>query len=135
MATEDEELLDDEGPRAFARVIEQLGEGDAHMELSEAMHELVKACITHARATRDVARGKLQLTLSVAVEHKGVAGITYDVKVTEPKPRRSGGVFWVTKGGNLTVENPRQTKLPLKEVGGPDSARDVDDEQEEARSV
>ena len=33
-----------------------------------------------------------------------------------PKPARKRGRFWVTPGGHLSPENPRQRKLPLMEV-------------------
>jgi hypothetical protein len=50
------------------------------------------------------------------------------VAVKEPEAARERTVFWTTPSGNLTVENPRQTKLPLREVPPPVVAeRDRDD--------
>lgn len=109
----------EEGPRSFARVLEQLGSGDALPDINESFHELLVALRTQAMAQQSDVKGKFVLGLGITVDEKGVVGIVYDVKVTEPKPRRPGSVFWITRGGNLTVENPRQVKLPLVDVKAP----------------
>jgi hypothetical protein len=58
-----------------------------------------------------------EITLKIKlIANEEVITAGYAVAVKEPPQRNKASSFWVTKGGNLTVENPRQTKLPLKEV-------------------
>jgi hypothetical protein len=48
------------------------------------------------------------------------------VTKSEPDRKTSGAHFWMTPGSNLVVENPRQQKLPLREVkGGSTRVRDI----------
>jgi len=106
----------DEGPRSFTRFLEQVAEGEANGELSRALQKLTVACATHAKLQNDTVGGSLELKLNLSVEPGGIVGVSYSVKTKEPDPKRAGSIFWTTKGGNLSVENPRQQKLPLREV-------------------
>ena len=114
----------EEGPRAFARFLEQLGDGEAHAELSAELHRLMETLHDQALATGPT-KGALTLKLSFAVDPRGTVDVAYDVAVKEPKRARSKGVFWLTKGNNLTAHNPRQERLPLREVAAPE-VRDVE---------
>ena len=108
----------EEGPRSFARFVEQVADGQCHNDLSQELHELLKVCGNDANARRDVSRGKLTLELSLKVDPEPgrVVGVVYSIKTKHPEKKRPAGLFWLTKGGNLTVENPRQQTLPLREV-------------------
>lgn len=116
---------DDEATRAFSRTLEQIGDGEAHAELSEKLRDLVELIRTQAIQVQADVKGKLQLTLSLSADPKQFVHISYEVKVTEPKPPRPGSIFWITKGANLSLDNPRQQKLPLHEVPAPGEAIDV----------
>lgn len=108
-----------EGPRSFSVFLNTLADGDAHTDLSMELHELTKALQEHAQKTGAVAKGELTVKFKFAVDARDAAAITYHVSSKRPEPTRAGSVFFVTKGGNLTVEHPRQTKLPLAEVPAP----------------
>jgi hypothetical protein len=107
-----------EGPRSFAVFLQQLADGSAHAELSREMHALLEFLHDEAqqRGAAGVASGKLTLTLGFKVETKGVVGIKYDVTTKEPKPERGGDVFWLTKGRNLSKDNPKQQALFPRDV-------------------
>lgn len=60
--------------------------------------------------------GKLVLTLDVKASTAGTIAIKADVKVTKPKGMPAESLLWPTVEGNLMAEDPRQTKLDLKQV-------------------
>lgn len=107
----------DEGPRAFARFIEALADGDAHDQLSNELHELGQRLLDES-LKRDVAvTGELTLKLKLKADPKGMVGIAYDIKRKDPARRTSAAVMWLTGGGNLSPTNPKQPDLPgLREV-------------------
>lgn len=124
-----------EGPHAFNRFLAMLGDGAAHAEVSAHLHELGIALEREADAQQKKVAGELTLKISLTCEPNGVVGANYEIKRKEPAPRRPGSIFWLTKGGNLTPENPRQQKLPLREVMGERTdVRDLD-EHDHAREV
>lgn len=125
MANENEPI--DEGPRSFARFFEHLAHGEAHVEASEALHELAQVLGEQAAATQSTVKGELKLTIRMAVEKSGIVSVGYDVSTKEPKPQRSAGVFWLSKGGNLLREDPRQSELNFP--------RDVSAKRDEAKDV
>lgn len=122
------------GPRGFGVLLSQIGDGDLQAELSGALHRLNMLLAEHADS-HDKATGYLTLKLKITHESNGLVSIDGDVAVKEPKPVRARSVFWTDKTGNLTIENPRQQKLPLREVPT-DKARDLPaEERAPARSV
>lgn len=117
----------DEGPRSFSRFIEQVDEGLCHIEVSKALHSLAAKLSEHSGPAKNKAKGKLSLALDITVEGDVVA-VTWDVKVKEPTPKRSTAIFWLTKGKNLSPENQRQQKLPLRDVNTKENeAKDIND--------
>ena len=117
-----------EGARSFARFLEKLADGDAHVELSEALHTLGAQLREEAIRVDNRVKGEITLKLAIEVEPNGVVAIRYDVKTKTPEAKRPSSVGWISTGGNLLFENPRQQKLPLREVG---SGEVVDAEFEE----
>lgn len=109
----------EEGPRSFAHFFEQLADGDAHREAGSELHALTKKLLEEARSRGEAIGGTLTLTLKFAADPKGHVAVGYDLVKKEPKPRRSGDVFFTTRGGNLTKSNERQQKLRLEDVSAP----------------
>lgn len=105
-----------EGPRAFTRWLEKLGDGQANADLSQALFELGGVLRKEALEGRGEAKGELSLSIKFKVDAFGQVITTYAIKLKEPEPARPSSMFWLTKGGNFTIENPRQTTLPLREV-------------------
>lgn len=117
-----------EGPRAFARFIEALSEGDVHAELSNELHELGVKLRSTARNRMTTVKGSLVLKLKFAADEKGVVDIEHVIETKVPKPKAAKAMMWLTPGGNMSAENPRQPLLPgIREVSLPaQTARDVD---------
>lgn len=117
----------EEGARSLAVLLQAIGEGTFHAECSEELHQMVRKLEQHAYDFSK-AKGTITIALTVDIDREGVVTIDPDVKVKVPKPARKKGRFWVTPGGNLSPENPKQQKLPLRDVGASAPLRDVDAE-------
>lgn len=122
-----------EGPRSFAVMLQQIGDGELHDDLGLRMQELVGNLRAFSERYQREGKGTLTLTLNVIAAGNGTIAVAGDVKVKTPTPKRAGSVFWPTAANNLTLENPRQQKLPLKEV--PQPRRDVKDLSTDAPPV
>ena len=120
----------EEGARSYATLVGQLGEGTLNAELSEDLHALVKRLEAHAYDFGK-AKGVITLALAVEIDREGVVTVDPDIKVKAPKPARRKGRYWLTPGGNLTPDNPKQTQLPLREVPKA-AARDIGQQEENA---
>lgn len=108
--------LEDEGTRSFAVLLQAVDEGALHAELGEAVQHVTKELSKIVDLGAKNAKGTLTLKLSFDARANGTITLTGDVTTKTPKPVRGGSVFWATKGNNLSPENPRQQKLPLREV-------------------
>lgn len=128
MAKEDVEKAINEGPRSFARFTETVADGDLHAELSDELHELIEHLANHALTVSSPGKGEMSIKFKFSVDKSGVVDVAWDVQSKIPKPARSKGVMWLTKGNNLTAQNPRQQKLPLREVPvAPTEVREAND--------
>jgi hypothetical protein len=126
----------EEGPRSFSRTFELLGEGEAHSLASIELHELLKKLQGEALARRASVTGEFALTLKLSVDEEGVVTVAHNIKTKMPPRRTSRSILWLTTGANLVPENPRQQKLPLREVkGGRSEAKDVEAGRTAARDV
>lgn len=115
----------EEGARSFAHFIANVADGEFHEELSDELHDLVQECERDASRRESTSTGELTLKLKIKVDHRGVASIVHDLTVKHPKTKRSPATMWVTPGGNLTPENPKQQSLPLRDVNKPRNVRDA----------
>jgi len=102
-----------EGPRNFGVFLNHVDDGDAVIALSEEMHKLMAKLSDEADRIQGTVKGAMTLKLGFVVEHNGVVGVKYSIGTKEPEPARGGSVFFMSKGKNLVVENPRQKKLPF----------------------
>lgn len=126
----DETQTRDEGPRGFGVLLSQIDDGELHTELSETSQKLVAELADYANRYRREGKGKIVLTLNFAALSNGTVAVSGDVKTTTPKAKRAGSVFWRTPGNNLSVENPRQTKLPLQALPATkETPRDLTDDR------
>lgn len=118
---------EEEGPRSFARFIEDVADGDAHAQLSEELFELAGKLQSEALSRDAKIKGSLSLMLKLEAQPNGMVTIAYDIKRKDPAKRTSQGVCWLTGGGNLTHKNPRQEELPhMREVKpGREAAREI----------
>lgn len=126
----------DKGTWNFARLLAMLDgvtddgdEGEFAAELSEEMQMLIEALHKRAVAGAKTVKGTLSITLDVKVASNGMLNIEPNVQGKLPRKTRKDTPFWLGKHG-LTQENPRQQKLPLREVGG--GTRDIREPGERA---
>lgn len=127
---------EDEGARGFAHTLRQLDDGSLHDELSEKLRGLVSECGAYAERYERDGKGTLTLVLTLSASANGSVAVIGDVKVKPPVAKRSGSVFYRTKGDNLTLDNPRQQKLALREVQLPvREAKDITKESAPVRGV
>jgi len=105
-----------EGPRNFAALLAHLDDGGVHEELGEAVQKLTNDLTSLVETMGADAKGSITIVLSLAARRNGTVDVGAEVKVKTPKPKRANTLFWPTKSGNLSPENPRQGKLPLREV-------------------
>jgi hypothetical protein len=128
----------DEGARSATRFIEQVADGQCNADLSHALHKLGLRLAAECRQRQDKCSGEVTLRLKFVAEPSGIVGVGYEVNAKEPKTRTSGSVFWITKGGNFTGENPRQTVIPgIREVKVVTETRELEaaNDNGEPRSV
>lgn len=123
--TEDAEAPQEEGPRSFSRAFELLADGKAQLEASAELVKVVDACRRDANARSGTSKGRLAITLMVTVQG-GVATVNYDIKSTVPSKPRESSTLFITKGGNLTPDNPRQTTMGPRILDSNKSTREVD---------
>lgn len=122
-----------EGPRSFARFLENVGDGDFHRDASDGLFDLGNAIQDLALRTETKIKGKLIITVDMSCDPRGVVGVNVDVQVKKPKVKHAAAQAWITKNGNVVFEHPRQTVLPLREVGA--RIEVIDDETGEVRSA
>lgn len=115
-----------EQPRDFSHFFNSLDDGNAAAEASVALQDLVKETAAKAAARMKPLVGTMTVTLAVAIDETGVSRVTYEIKAKPPKHKTQPSTFWVSKGGNLTPNNPRQVELAIRDVSKPQvPARDV----------
>lgn len=117
----------DDSPRSFSHFFGMLDDEQAHATASEDLHDLMKVMRDEASARQGSVGGSLTIRIDFKVDETGTVETRYDVKTKEPKRKSSKSIFWLTKNANLTVSNPRQQELPLRQVSAQGAAlRDVD---------
>lgn len=131
-----DEKQPDEGIRNFTTFLAQVDDGELAIDCGDEQQKMVRALEREIEAGRTKVAGTLTIKLRYELTKRGTIEVTSDVSAKPPKKGRSGNVFWATKGGNLTAENPRQQKLPLREVPTPRrEARELEDDARPTRSI
>ena len=72
--------------------------------------ELVNAVTANNKA------GTLTLKIAVKPSTDGALAVKAEVSITKPKGLPPESLLWATPEGNLMAEDPRQTKLELRDV-------------------
>lgn len=102
----------------------EIDAGSLNTRASDAMRELLAKL--HQRAQDDSdASGKLSLELSFKVARSGKVDVVATFKTNAPAPRSESTTFYVTNRGRLSVRDPRQARLPFKQVSKGKNGRTV----------
>lgn len=80
--------------------------------------ELVNAVTANSKG------GTLTLKIAVKPSTAGALAVKAEVSITKPKGLPPESLLWATPEGNLMAEDPRQTKLELRDVT-PTPAREL----------
>lgn len=121
--------------RNFGGLLQNLEDGKLIADLGVELEGL-NAKLLRETQGGGKAKGELRLTLKLAADGAGIVQIDGEITVKAPKPARQRSVMWMTKEGSLATENPRQTKLPLREVAPPPAEqREAPIAATDARSV
>lgn len=72
--------------------------------------ELISAVDSHQKA------GKLTLKIDIKPSTAGAMAVKAECSIVKPKGKPAESLLWATPEGNLLAEDPKQGKLPLKQV-------------------
>jgi hypothetical protein len=81
-----------------------------HEELTAAVYEIIEAVMETRKP------GRLKLTLAFAPTGKGTVVVAADYDTTVPEHDRDQTTFFVGDDYSLQRDDPRQHRLPLREV-------------------
>lgn len=106
--------------RTFADLLDELRDGDAQLDASEALAKLI------AKVRETCKPGEIHLKLRFAPSGNGkLLGITDEIIVKNPKQEKTATYMFTDQDGRLSKDNPEQMRLPLKEVPAPDNVREI----------
>lgn len=120
-----------EAPEAFSEVVRRVADGECEINCSRELQRLLIMLRNQATAQVKQVSGTLTLKLAIGCDPHGLLSITYAIERKDPKKQTSRSVCWVTKGGNLSFDMPRQEKLPLVEPPRPQYREVIYDESGE----
>lgn len=63
------------------------------------------------------AKGKITITIDVAVDPFGATQMTMDDKIVGPKAPKRKAVAWMTGDGGITTHNPAQSRMEIRDAG------------------
>ena len=110
-------LLDDDGrARSVAVLITELDAGQFHRDLNHDLRRLNRDISHLIDQGMDKVKGKLTITLTLTGRRNGAVHILSDSKLATPKVPRVETVRYLNREGNLEKDDPRQEKLPLRDV-------------------
>lgn len=119
---------DEEGARSFTRALEQVDDGHGVIDMSIELQKLMQNLLEHAQRTQSDAKGVYSLKLGFSVAPNGITNIGYEISVKTPKRKTGKTTMWLTAGGNLSVNNPRQMEMKLREVEATRHYQEVDND-------
>ncbi|SCY61921.1 hypothetical protein [Paracoccus tibetensis] len=71
-----------------------------------------------AQDFRGTAKGRITLTIDMKTDHFGHVEMVIEDKIVGPKPPKRKAVGWMTGDGALTTQNPAQSRMEVRDVGG-----------------
>lgn len=96
--------------RPFADILRDLAGGTTYDDLGVRLAEVVEAVMECRKS------GELSIKLKIKPNGEHSVIITDEVKTKVPEKARGETVFYAMAGGSLVREDPRQEKLPLRQV-------------------
>jgi hypothetical protein len=97
--------------KPFAEWLYEQRRGATHDELSEALNKVTASVVEHNKV------GEILLRVKIKPGGDGMVIVEDEIKSKTPEPGRAANIYFVDDNANLQREDPRQTRLPLREVG------------------
>jgi len=116
----------DHGTWDFGLLVATIADGELRDEATEELRDTVEKLYDRARAGQKTVKGSLTIAVDIAVTKDGLVVLEPNVKSKLPRKTRRETPMYVGRSG-LTVENPRQLKLGLREIGGTREVREPGD--------
>lgn len=119
----DRSLPDDIQPREPSiRGIDQtlalLDNGNYLPTLLQENEALIREIVDFSQAYGAKAAGEISIKVKYSTDRFGQVEITAEHSIKAPKAPKSKATAWVADGGGLTVANPNQRRMELRDVGG-----------------
>lgn len=100
---------------SFKGFLSHVADGELERQLNKELTNIVEAMRTYYAATGNPC--KASMTIKVDFTHRNdIIEVSGDVKTNTPKEKLSTSIFFPTKDCQLSLENPRQQKLPFMDV-------------------
>lgn len=107
--------------RPFHDYLREHRNGATHDKLSDMLQELVEAVAAEGKA------GSVTLKVTVKPSDAGRDAVVMlmEAKASLPKPAEHGSIWFITPDHNLQRDDPKQARLPLRDLGAPAAARNL----------
>lgn len=96
--------------RPFADWLQEQRGGLTHSELSETLNAVIEAVDEYRKP------GSVTFTVKVDPSKGNAVIVTDSIKASIPSADRDGSIFFVDADKNLQRDDPRQPRLPLRDV-------------------
>lgn len=95
--------------------IRHLEDGDFESQLNDDLTKVVTELRQYATENGGNPKARIGITLDFAYDFKRqMVTVVGDIAIKTPKPPRGSSMFYTTKQGGLTRQDPRQVELELK---------------------
>jgi len=98
----------------FMQTIGCLNKGGTSHELDEALAQAVQA----VKTTGKVAKITFEIVIRPNDRDADTVTVEDSIKVKTANPPRKAALFFTDDGGRLLRDNPKQAKLPFREIEG-----------------
>ncbi|ULB10708.1 hypothetical protein ORIO_12420 [Cereibacter azotoformans] len=104
--------------RTLDQIISLADNGQYQPLLLQENDDLISEIVDFSQAYGTKAGGKLQITISYTTDRFGQIDLTVEHKITKPKAPKAKATAWTVDGGGLTIANPNQSRMEIREVAG-----------------
>jgi hypothetical protein len=110
--------MSDPTVHSFHQFLSAIEGGQLHFELTDALREMIANLNQRfIDGDRSKAVARLDLSIALSIDAKsGTVDVDTDYKVKLPKKSRGRTVFWTTADNKLSMANPRQLTMELRDV-------------------
>ncbi|WP_235842921.1 hypothetical protein, partial [Cereibacter sphaeroides] len=104
--------------RTLDQIVSLADNGQYQPLLLQENDDLISEIVNFSQAYGTKAGGKLQITISYTTDRFGQIDLAIEHKVTKPRTPKAKATAWTADGGGLTIANPNQSRMEIREVAG-----------------